>query len=177
MSDSNSQLIESIVGGELHRFAEVVRRFDQQVRIAISRRIQDPAAVEDLTQETFYKAFRNLGRLHDPDQLASWLVAIARNCVRDYFRRKSVREEKELASGTAMATRRQAEAAANPDWVWDEVNLLSDEFAEILRLRYQQACSYREMAQQLGLPESTVRGRIYEARKALRQRLSEKGLF
>ena len=174
MSDSNTQLVESIVGGAHHRFGEVVRRFDQQVRIAISRKVQDPAAIEDLTQETFYKAFQKLNRLENPEQLPAWLLVIARNCLTDHFRRQQRRQDCEYSGGMESANR---QLTKRPDWIWDEVAQLPGEFAEVLELRYRQSRSYREIAKQIGRPESTVRGRIYEARKALRLRLNEKGLL
>ena len=51
MHTSNSELVASIVGGEICRYGEIVQRFDTRVRQAIANKVSDPASVEDLVQE------------------------------------------------------------------------------------------------------------------------------
>jgi RNA polymerase sigma factor (sigma-70 family) len=63
-------------------------------------------------------------------------------------------------------------APASTSWIWEEVSRLSPLAAEILELRYRQGLSYAEIADRLQVPRSTVRGRIYQARRELRQRLA-----
>ena len=71
---------------------------------------------------------------------------------------------------------RAARGGAPLAWIWEEVGRLAPDQAQVLRLRYAEGSSYGEIARRLGLPESTVRGRIYLARRALRRRLAEGGL-
>jgi len=171
MSTSIAKLVSAIIDGEIHRFSEVVRRFDTRVRQVIAHQVVDPASREDLVQETFYRAFTKLDKLRDAEQLESWLVVIARNCVRDHFRKTNRKERCGL-------TIEAVDPATRPrSWVWQEVDRLPPQFGTVLRLRYLRSMSYAEIASHLQVNESTVRGRIFEARKALRQRLTDNGLF
>ena len=58
-------------------------------------------------------------------------------------------------------------------WIWEEVAQLEEIHAEVLHLRYRESLTYAEIAARLGLPHSTVRGRIHLARRALRARLGD----
>ncbi|MFH0946861.1 MAG: sigma-70 family RNA polymerase sigma factor [Planctomycetota bacterium] len=162
----NSTLVKEIVAGRTECFAEVVRRHDDAVRRIVARQISDPDTVEELVQRTFYFAFRRLAQLSEPERLGAWLGTIARNNVIEHHRRSSLRERAlELTQVEAVSRNRSA------DWIWGEVEQLPHDLREVLLLRYQMNCSYAEIADRLGVKVSTVRGRIYEGRKALRRRL------
>ena len=174
----DSELVAAVMDGELHRYGEIVERFDQRVRRTIRRNVSEAALLEDLVQETFYRAFKQLHKLKDPTQLEAWLVTIAHHCVMDHFRQANRRSDRERkAVETQQARQREQAQSAKTRWIWEEVAELSAANMEILRLRYQWALSYQEIANRLGVPESTIRGRIYEARKSLKRRLIDKGLF
>jgi len=172
MSDGDRDIVVAVIGGQSHRFADVVRKYDARVRRVVSRQVRDAGVRDDLVQETFYRAFKKLDQLAEHQALEGWLVAIARRCVADHFRRRRPADRSDSET-TGLA--------AAPDngalWVWDEVGRLAHADAEVLRLRYLESLSYEELAARLNVPVSTVRGRIYEARRALRKRLEEKGLL
>ena len=178
MHASDSELVTAIIDGEIHRYGEVVQRFDDRVRGAIAREVTDRAAIEDLVQETFYKAFLHLDKLKEPQRLEGWLLAIARTCVADHFRKrvraKSEQNNSELCVNSSIA---QEEGSLGREWIWDEVEKLASEHGEVLRLRYRNSMTYEEIAAHLNIRESTVRGRIFEARRSLKKRLRDKGLF
>lgn len=159
-------LIARILDGELSLFGQVVRRYDQRVRQLIQWSVRDSHAQEDLVQQTFYLAFRRLEQLRDPRQLESWLLRIARNCAADHLRRQNDR-----MPGPLPAEIPAAEAPADAVQVWAEVRRLPAEQREVLELRYQRGLSYEQIASRLQVPASTVRGRVYQARKALRAKI------
>lgn len=161
---SDAALVTAIRCGEVERFSEVVRRFDRTIRLIAARGIRDPDGREEVVQQTFYLAFRRLDSLADPARLHAWLATIARNCLIDYRRRCARRKERPLEE--------RAERAHN-DWLWEEVEALPATLAEALRLRYRERLTYAELAERLEVPASTIRGRIYLARRALRRRLEE----
>ena len=119
-------------------------------------------------QQTFYLGFRRLDTLAAPERLRAWLLSIARNCVRDYHRRQAREARLQLAAA-------REKTPATPTWIWEEVDALTAPLAQVLRLCYQQGCTYAETAARLGVSVATVRGRLYEARRALRRRLKEDG--
>jgi len=174
MHDDDHRLIAAIRAGATERFAEFVARFDRCVRAVVEPRVRDLALREELVQTTFCLAFRGLDRLDSSDRLGGWLAAIARNAVADARRRRVVRAAHEVPLEDAhdRPERRPAPAA----WIWEEVARLATADREVLELRYRDGLSYREIASRLQRPESTVRGRIYEARRALRDRLERREL-
>lgn len=157
-------LVAAIREGEVNLFSEVVRRFDRSVRALVARSVLDPDGREELVQRAFYLGFRRLDTLAAPERLGAWLLSITRNCIRDYHRR----EAREARLRFARAGDR---APVPPTWIWEEVDALPPALAEVLRLRYRQGCTYAETAARLGVTVATVRGRLYEARRALRRRL------
>jgi RNA polymerase sigma-70 factor (ECF subfamily) len=135
------------------------------VRAVVSRGVRDPLRRDEIVQQTFCLAFRRLGTLAAPERLRAWLLAIARNCVAD-DRRRSARH-------AVLPLRDRPAPARPPGWIWEEVAILPAALAEVLRLRYRVGLALGEVAARLGVPASTVRGRIYTARRALRRRLEE----
>lgn len=166
--EDDSTLIDAILSGEVGRFVEIVARFDGVVRGAVARLVRGPGARDEVVQQAFCLAFENLRHLRSPDQLQAWLLSIARRCAADHrrvtSRRERVLEEEVAETGVAPLA-----------WVWEEIAMLPPSFREVLEFRYRDGCSYKEIASRLRVPVSTVNGRIYEARRALRERLGEEG--
>jgi RNA polymerase sigma-70 factor (ECF subfamily) len=150
------------------RFVELVERHDRTVRAVVERSVRDPLLREELIQQTFCQAFRGLPELEQPERLEAWLARIARNAVIDALRRREVlRRREQPLDDLDLPARPDARAG----WIWDEVARLDADDREVLALRYRDGLSYREIATRFGVPDSTVRGRVYEARRALRVRL------
>jgi RNA polymerase sigma-70 factor (ECF subfamily) len=174
MSDSSDGiLVEAVLAGDTARFAEVVARHDRRVRAVIAGRgVRDAADVEDLVQKAFYLAFRGLGRLSSGEKLEAWLVRIASRCAIEHLRKARARRSRVEAPHSRPNEKAPA-APSVPAWIWEEVDALDAPLREILRLRYERGLSYAEIAREIASPVSTVRGRLYEARRALRRRLRD----
>ena|SRR6185436_5649606 len=168
MQESDVELVEAVLAGASERFADLVQRHDRRVRAVLAERLGARGPTEELVHQTFYLAFMNLGQLGDPARFERWLMRIAARCAADHLRVKTSRREHALGESEPPAVDAPSESQA---WIWDEVERLPPAFAEVLALRYRDGLSYDEIAARLALPVSTVRGRIYEARRALRQRL------
>jgi RNA polymerase sigma-70 factor (ECF subfamily) len=167
MHSSDGELVTAILGGATERFGELVRRYDRRVRATVAERVRGRQVREELVHQAFYRAFRSLGQLEDPERFEAWLVRIAARCCTDHLRERAGRDGREQPlEGSEVRGTNETDG-----WIWEEVQRLPRALAEVLVLRYRARCSYREIAERLRLPESTIRGRIYEARRALRQRL------
>lgn len=159
--------VTAVLAGDSRRFREVVHLFDPSIRRVVGPAFRDPHTVEDVVQEVWCRAFRQLPSLRDARAAAAWLVQIARHCVVDH-RRRAQRRAYDVVADDSIARREPA------DWVWELIDALPPAQAEALHLRYRENCSYAEIAARLGVPASTVRGRLYEARVALRAQLAER---
>ncbi|MAG58131.1 MAG: hypothetical protein CMJ83_17740 [Planctomycetes bacterium] len=166
MISDDSALVAAILDGNVDRFAEVVQRYDRRVRRIIAGATRDADALEELVQQVFYLAFRRLADLKSGNRLEPWLLTIARRCVIEHGRRLRREAVRDAAAARPLSTK-----TPEPEWIWEEVARLGVRFQEVLELRYREGRSYADIAERLVVPVSTVRGRIYEARRALRARL------
>ena len=78
------------MSGDADACHDLVRRFERPVLSLIVRMVRDPAVAEDLAQEAFVKAFRNLATFDRERRFASWLFKIAHNTTLDHLRRKKL---------------------------------------------------------------------------------------
>ncbi len=156
------------------QFAEFVREHDAHIRAVVRACSSSGDSEDDVVQETFCQAFANLDQLADPSKIRPWLAAIARNRLREHQLRNAARQRREEQVGQV---RQSHSSPTHQTWVWAEVAQLQHDHATVLRCRYLLSMSYDEIALRLEVPVSTIRGRIYQARQALRKRLTDKGLY
>ena len=153
-------------GGELYRFA--------------LRGLGDPGLAQDAVQETFLRAWRARER-YDPQvaALRTWLFGIARNVVVDLHRARGARPWlRGLADHETLAE----SAVAGPDawegllhrWLVEEaLRRLGEDHRVALEQTYLLDRPYAEVAAELGVPESTLRSRVFYGLKALRVVMEE----
>ena len=135
------------------------------------------ADAEDLTQETFGKAISRLGQLRDAERARGWLFRILRNA---YLHR--VRDEKRHRivplDAVGELPEREPNGSAMPDIDPAALQLALNELDESFRtpiiLYYFEEFSYRDIAEQMGLPIGTVMSRLARAKAYLRTALSGK---
>ncbi|RMF84002.1 MAG: sigma-70 family RNA polymerase sigma factor [Planctomycetota bacterium] len=107
---SDGTLVLGVLRGDRSAFAELYDRRARLVRALCYDATRDLDAAADLTQEVFLRAYRDLGRLRDPDKFTPWLVGIARQVCREW--RRSRRRERERLCELARV--RQGEGATAP---------------------------------------------------------------
>jgi RNA polymerase sigma-70 factor (ECF subfamily) len=79
-----SDLARSLTAGSESVFAE----FQRRLRAFVSRRVRDPADVDDVLQDTFLRIHRHLGDVRGADRLAAWVFQVARSVIVDHYRRR-----------------------------------------------------------------------------------------
>ncbi|WP_391116905.1 RNA polymerase sigma factor [Psychrobacillus sp. L3] len=135
---------------------------------------------EDLTQETFYKAYKGLKAFNMQASTATWLLKIARNVTYDYFRRKRVIQffsfEKEHDLETnALSPESRLEQKEQLSLMYDSLSKLKKDYREVLLLRKVQECSIQETAYILGWTEAKVKMKMTRALEALKKEFHQKG--
>lgn len=141
----------------------------------LAYRLGDRAAAEDVLADTFERALRKRRRF-DPRRgdAKAWLYAIALNLVRDRARRAAV-EERALAKAAITEHDIDRDPARDIELrqtVGEALGVLTDEEREAVALRYGADLTVPEIAKLLGLPLSTVEGRVYRALRKLRAELA-----
>ncbi len=164
-----ARLVAAARDGDHDAFHELYRSYARMVHGIVLGRAPHHAT-DDLVQEVFLQAYRQLPRLREPEAIGGWLAAIARNLSRDHFRR--TRETAELtdthaAPGNPVAA---AEAAA----VLGVIRALPDAYRETLILRLVEGMNGPEIAERTGLSPGSVRVNLHRGMKLLRERLERR---
>jgi RNA polymerase sigma-70 factor, ECF subfamily len=101
-------------------FAELYRRHHQPLYAYIRRRVPTRELAEDLTSDTFLRAWTNLGKVHNIGQpFHAWLFTIARNIIKDNHRRTTTRPDEKLLSNPHIPEPRESEHNTPTDTVDD----------------------------------------------------------
>lgn len=181
-SVTEARLVAQALAGSESAYEQIVRRYERAVLTLLVRMTGDAALAEDLAQDTFVKAFRNLGTFDPARRLSSWLLRIAHNTAIDAMRRQRLQvvpietanpDRRPLdppAPSVPDPLERQAMAAAIESAM---KQLRPDQRAAVV-LRYEEGLSFAEVGQVLGIPETTARSHVHRARKELAKVLSQR---
>ncbi len=132
----------------------------------LRRRVRDINVAEELFQETFLRVAEKPGAIKTAGSGRAWLIGIARNLLREYFRRQGRRKletltEEPSADGKAREDTRVAAMR-------EAIRRLPETQQDVLRLRIEHELSYAEIAASLDVPIGTVRSRLHNAIESLR---------
>jgi RNA polymerase sigma-70 factor (ECF subfamily) len=138
------------------------------------RSLGDGGLAEEAVQETFLRAWR-AGDRFDPQigSLRTWLFAILRNVVIDLGRARAARPS--LAQSGVEPSVEPLEEALLAWQVEEAMRRIGDEHRRVLLETYFRGRPYAEIAEELGVPEGTVKSRVYYGLRALRVVLEEMG--
>ncbi|MGF3056592.1 RNA polymerase sigma factor [Microbacterium sp. YY-01] len=162
--------------GDTAAFAVLVRRYAPMMRAYARRILPGSADVDDVVQDAFITAWDQLPKLNDPGRVKSWLMRITSRKAIDRIR--SIRpysdlSETELPAPERMAPPRRAEARAGIAALSDAISQLPDAQRECWVLRELGDYSYEEIAEELDVRVSTVRGLLARARKDIIVRMEQ----
>jgi RNA polymerase sigma-70 factor (ECF subfamily) len=162
-----------------------VRRYQRPVISLLVRLTGDSALAEDLAQDTFVKAFRNLAAFDATRRLSAWILRIAHNVGVDAIRRRRIRIvsiDAAPSPGAPHAAEPPAPSMPDPverhalrDALQSAMATLRPDQREAVVLRYEEGLSFEEIGQILGIPEVTARSHVHRARKELTRLLTAAG--
>lgn len=138
------------------------------------RSLADPGLAEEAVQETFLRAWR-AGERFDPQigSLRTWLFAILRNVVIDLGRARAVRPS--VAEGGIEPSVEPFDEALLSWQIEEAMRRIGGDHRRVLVETYYRGRPYAEVAEELGVPEGTVKSRVYYGLRALRVVLEEMG--
>jgi len=166
-ADDDVVLVERCLGGDAAGFRPLVERYQKVLFTVAVRMLGDREEATDATQTAFVRAYEKLATYDRGHKFFSWLYRILVNeClnVRRARRLSEPLDPKLVAEDDAGQAARRAELRAN---VQTALIQLPKPYREVVVLRHFAEMSYREMAETLGVPEKTVKSRLYEARQRL----------
>ena len=154
-------LIRAASSGDRDAFGELYVRYARMVHAILLVRVP-PGDAEDLVQEVFLAAMRQLAGLRTAAAFRGWLGAIARHRAIDYFRTRKPSEQLQEASGRLSA------ASSEAYEVLDLIRSLPEAYRETLTMRLVEGLTGPEIARQTGLTPESVRVNLCRGMKMLR---------
>ena len=177
---SDAALIQSIAAGDKGAMRILFARHNVRVYRFVLRFIADKSAAEDLVSEVFLDVWRQAGRFQARAQVSTWLLAIARNKALAMLRRRSTEE---LDEEQAAAIE---DPGNNPEITMENqqkteillkcLTQLSPTHREVIDLVYYHEKSIDEVAKITGVPENTVKTRMFYARKRIAELMTHQGI-
>ena len=168
--------VERVLAGDISAFEEIVRRWQSPLINLAYRFCHDRGRAEEMAQEVFLRAYRGLGQWRKEAAFSTWLFALAANFYRSELRRipaytvsiDDVREPVDSRASDGGLEERDRDQA-----VRRAVFALPAKYREALTLFYFHDMDVPAAAQSLGLPEGTVKARLFRGREILRGKLPQ----
>ncbi|RYL94243.1 RNA polymerase sigma factor SigW [Sporolactobacillus sp. THM7-4] len=185
MEYKEKRLIKKVKKGDHQAFAELVDKYKNSVYSICLRMVGNSQEAEDLSQETFIRAYKHIDQFDTDRKFSTWIFRIATNLSIDFLRRKkpSVSLDAELPGTDGLELKEiLASGEALPDElvVWSEterivqyeIDRLREKYRSAIILKYIQGLSLKEISEILGVPIGTVKTRIHRGREILRKNIT-----
>lgn len=174
--DSGTDLVPRILAGDESALDQLAGDWGPRLFRYVARYLDDTHMCQDLTQETLLRAVGAIKKGTRPRDLEAWLYRIATNLIRDQYRSAyhnrvevsglSIQPCSELRSPEELMVSRCRQAA-----VRRALAVLSPDLREVVNFRYYEGFPVWKIAEILGIPEGTVKSRLYRAYRRLEKEL------
>ncbi len=183
---SDQNLVERVRERDARAFETLFERYGELIRRHLARITRDDAAAQDLVQEVFLRVWTRAEQWDGRGSFKAWLYRIATNLALNHLRSMRRRREQPLDAPDELADNEEENSI--PAWMIDDsalgpdvilelaerrerlrrlVGRLPDEKREVFRLVHEMELSMRDAADELGVPEGTVKSRLYYAKRRL----------
>ena len=180
MKNDDAQLIQRVLDGDDTAFSTLVKKYQRSVHALAWRKVGDFHIAEDITQETFLKAYQRLSTLKEPQSFASWLYVITAHHCTAWHRKNqtwtqsledtsSAQLEKATYSGYIIAENEHMTTEAQREVVKKLLAKLQESDRTVITLYYLGGMTYEEISEFLGVSEAAIRNRLYRARRRLKK--------
>jgi RNA polymerase sigma-70 factor, ECF subfamily len=180
LMNSSADLVTRVCRGDAEAFRLIFDRYSRPIISFIFDMVNDRALAEELTQETFVRAYRSMRNMRAETKLSTWLFGIARNVARE-----SLRSRKRSLSQVDLADKSVMDLSDNKPVPVEGV--LSKELNQLIRrslaaldedkrlvftLKVLHQCSYEEIAEITGFSLAKLKTDLHRARAEMRKRIS-----
>lgn len=166
VSLDESRLVERARNGDDQAFAALFEQFHAPILNYLHRMVYDRAVAEDLTQDTFIKAYKALPKTKPDLAFKAWLYRIATNTAISHLRRGKIVKWLPFVSDPEQRGERLERSVTRQADIADALDQLPKHYASVLLLRHYQGLSLAETAEALDITENAAKLRLFRARKA-----------
>ncbi len=169
--------VERVLAGDISAFEGIVRRWQSPLINLSYRFCRDRGRAEEIAQEAFLRAYRGLGKWRKDAAFSTWLFALTVNVCRSELRRLpsdvvSLDDTAEPGDSGSMEGRLEREDLARV--IRRAVLALPRKYREVVILFYFHEIDIAAASRSLGLPEGTVKARLFRGREILRSKLAQR---
>ncbi len=175
--DDDSRLARKVQKGDRRAFEQLLARYERPIFSFITHFFQDQAVCEDLTQETFLRAYRFIGSYRPEEKLATWLFAIAKNLCIDELRRlrkgttvdiDAVDPEALVSGGVGDGNPLHAAIATQEaTLVTRAIAKLPEKYRSCIILFYYNEMSYEDIARVMNISMSNTKILLFRGKKMM----------
>ena len=170
-TNSDSELLDLLRGGNREALGELYNRHHQRLLRYCSRLLKDEQRAKDAVQNVFVKLQTGQQNIRNSQSLQSWLFAVARNeALADIRLKKNIKADDSIV-WEGNSPEEELLAKERKDVVGIVLQRLSASYREVIILREYERMSYEEIAGITGATVSSVKSRLFKARKALIEKL------
>ena len=180
MKNDDAKWVERILAGDEDAFTSLVKKYEKQIHAFVWRRVKDYHVAEEITQDTFLRAYEKLGTLKDPNRFSAWLYMIATRRFLTWFEEKRIPMQSLEAMGEA-----EVEALFYAQYMAEQTEKLTTEkqreIVEYLLqklpvrertavvLHYLSEMTCEEIGDFLDVSPNTVKSQLHRARRRLKK--------
>jgi len=175
----DSEIIQKCLHGDKNAFAQLVEKYKRKLYAFAYRMTRNHEDADDLSQEAFLRAYENLSRFKLGTNFQAWIFRILHNLCIDQLRKakrihhESIEDAAEYIPARNPRPDQEVEAAELKEHIRLAIDALPEAQRTVVVLREMQGLSHREIARITKTNEKTVRWRLHQARKKLREMLKE----
>jgi len=182
------ELVKQAQTGDEKAFTILLKRYQNKIYNLLLKKVNNPADAEDLTIESFGKAFKNIDKYSPQYAFSTWLFRIVRNNYIDFVRRnyekvsaiKISHEDLNQTLDESISNFKYYQLESNDDdpeeilirkqkkaIISTIINEMKPTYRRLIEMRYFKEMSYEEIALELNIPEGTLKSQLYRARELI----------
>ena len=166
----DSKVIDSAVAGCENCFQQIVIRYQDKLLSFILRRVKSQYDAEDILQDTFVQAYKNLATYDNRWQFSTWIYTIANRLIISFFRKNKINattlEENSIATLETSFENIEIREQTNIFWEKLSDNLPDNQFSAIW-LKYAGQMKVKQIAEILGKSEANIKIILFRARNSI----------
>ena len=172
---NEAEIVARVLKGDRQAYALLVDEYKSPIYNLAYRMTGNLEDADDLTQETFIRAYQYLWRYDTSRKFFTWLYTLALNLIRNHFKKNKYNKSSEELSANLLADKNPSPETELIETQEISVYLLrlEDESRALLIMKFHQGLTFEEIAQITGKSLSAVKMRIYRGLEKLKELLKE----
>ncbi len=173
------EIVTQAINGNIKAFERIVKQYEKLVFSILNKLLnQNNEDIEDVSQEVFLKVYKHLKTFQFQSKLATWIARITYLTALNYIKKNGKHQHSihyptdlEHWHFTNETPEQLLEAKDTADYIAKLMDQMPLHYKTVLTLYHLHEFSYDEMVQTTGLPEGTIKGYLFRARKLLKEKM------